>query len=258
MPVAGTCRVVCFSPKHNLTMAQMEKSDIIKIINTWTSEYVALASEGAEYIQIFENKGAIMGCSNPHPHGQIWATKHVPQEPAKELVQMRAYFEDKHSCLLCDYVKEELERKERVVYENTSFIVLVPYWALWPFEVLLLPKVHVSSLADLSEELKADFADAMSIMAIKYDNLFSCSFPYSMGLHQAPATPAQDQHIKNGTRMDVHLHVHFYPPLLRSATVKKFLVGYEMLGEPQRDLTPEQAAVRLRELPTVHYKNQKN
>lgn len=249
--ISGVCQVICYSPRHNSTMAQLSKKEVMDVINTWTEIYQKLAQDPTiAYVQLFENKGAAMGCSNPHPHGQVWATSFIPQEPAKEIDNMQVYYAKKGSCLLCDYVKQELEKKERIVYQNDTFVVLVPFWALWPFETLVLPKDHRTSLLDLSEAEKIDYADALLNITIRYDNLFKCLFPYSMGIHQSPVDSTPEF---NSQTMVCHLHVHFYPPLLRSATVKKFLVGFEMLGELQRDLTAEQAASKLSSLSTVHF-----
>ncbi|KAI8851835.1 galactose-1-phosphate uridylyltransferase [Chytridium lagenaria] len=247
-PVRGVCKVLCFSPNHGLTMPRMSIESITSVVEEWSKTQSEL--EEVEYIrnvQIFENKGAVMGCSNPHPHGQVWATEDLPEEPAKELVAQKSYHADNHTCLLCDYVKEELANATRIVCQNETFVCLVPYWALWPFETLVLPKAHVSKLTGLDETQKVGLADILKRITCRYDNLFLCSFPYSMGLHGAPKT--SDTSVHDYT----HFHLHFYPPLLRSASVKKFLVGFEMLGEPQRDLTAEQAADRLRGLSEVHY-----
>jgi UDPglucose--hexose-1-phosphate uridylyltransferase len=243
----GICRVVCFSPKHNLTLPEMDEKSIRKVIDTWEVQYRELgALEAVNYVQIFENKGAMMGCSNPHPHGQIWASEAIPEEPAKEVTAFSQWNKKNGTCLLCDYTKIELEKKVRIVCENGSFLFVVPFWALWPYEVLVLAKEHQSSLTGLSDTQKDDLADILKRLACRYDNLFETSFPYSMGIHQAP-TDGNDH-------SGFHFHLHFYPPLLRSATVKKFMVGYEMLAEPQRDLTAEQSAERLRGLSEVHYK----
>ncbi|KAL0084856.1 galactose-1-phosphate uridylyltransferase [Phycomyces blakesleeanus] len=246
--VRGECHVMCFSPRHDLTMAEMTNDEIHSVVNAWTESYKAMAEkECVSHVQIFENKGAAMGCSNPHPHGQMWCTDRIPEEPQTELNSLKAYA-DSHdgACMLCNYASRELADKERVVMENDSYVCVVPFWAVWPFETLVLPKVHVSSLPQMTDEQKTDLADILRRMTCRYDNLFECSFPYSMGIHQAPVRGEFDYS---------HLHIHFYPPLLRSATVRKFLVGFELLGEPQRDLTPEQAAARLRDLSETHYKH---
>ena len=217
--VRGRCKVVCFSPNHALSMAEMSASEIRAVIEAWVSEYTALGAEPhISHVQIFENKGAVMGCSNPHPHGQIWATEDVPEEPAKELDSLRAYREEHGgACLLCDYATLELQDRTRLVVENESFLCVVPFWAVWPFETMILSKAHAASLLDLGDTQRDDLADILSRLTVKYDNLFQVSFPYSMGIHQAPTDGSTDS--------PAHLHLHFYPPLLRSATVKKFLVG---------------------------------
>ncbi|CAO3600025.1 unnamed protein product [Absidia cylindrospora] len=238
-------------------MAEMTRDEVKLVVQEWTRSYKSIKQDRPwiRYVQIFENKGAAMGCSNPHPHGQMWCTESVPQEPQQELVAFHDY-QAKHGqdrCLLCDYVKRELAQPEkRVVMQNDSFVCLVPFWAVWPFEVMVLSKRHCTDLLDLAGaengKEQEDLADILRRIACRYDNLFECSFPYSMGIHQAPTHGDADQ-LKSA-----HLHLHFYPPLLRSATVRKFLVGFELLGEPQRDLTPEQAAQRLRDCSEIHYK----
>ncbi|GAA4367135.1 UDP-glucose--hexose-1-phosphate uridylyltransferase [Hymenobacter saemangeumensis] len=244
---SGRCRVICFSPRHDLTLPEMALADIRGVIDVWEAEYLRLGVDPhINYVQIFENKGTMMGCSNPHPHGQIWAQRTVPGEPAKETVQQLAYFEQHGRTLLTDYLEVELQEQKRIVFENAHFVVLVPFWAVWPFETLLLPRRAVASIEQLDDAEKDAFAEALQQLTIRYDNLFQMSFPYSAGLHQRP-TDGLPHH-------EWHLHMHFYPPLLRSATVRKFMVGYEMLGDPQRDITPEWAAEKLRGLPTVHYK----
>ena len=242
---SGTCRVICFSPRHDLTLAELPVPDIRTIVDVWAEQVEDL---GARYrwVQVFENRGAIMGSSNPHPHGQVWAGNALPNEPAKEERRQRVYFEAHHESMLVVYAALEAERGERVVVENEHWLAVVPYWALWPFEVLLMPHRHVLRLPELVEDERAALAQILKRLLIKYDNLFETSFPYSMGWHGAPTD--------DGDYVHWQLHAHFYPPLLRSATVKKFMVGYEMLGEAQRDLTAEQAAARLRDLPDVHYK----
>eukprot|EP01135_Chromosphaera_perkinsii_P006766 Nk52_evm14s578 gene=Nk52_evmTU14s578 len=242
----GTSRVVCFSPKHNLTIAEMENKDIKLVIDEWQKQFTELIGE-FKFVQIFENKGSVMGCSNPHPHGQIWATDTIPEEPTKELKAFDKWNKSKKSCLLCDYVQLELKKKERIVCENEHFVVLVPFWAYWPFETLVLPKKHMHDILEIKQDkVKEALADMLKQITCKYDNLFQCSFPYSMGIHQAPRE-------KGNAHKDFHMHFHFYPPLLRSASVKKFLVGYEMVGDLCRDITAEQAAERLRKLSTKHY-----
>ncbi len=243
----GICRVVNFSPRHDLTLAEMQESEIEEVITAWQNEFSSLGSHPKiNYVQIFENKGSIMGNSNPHPHGQIWAQESIPMEPQKELKQFKLYYLKNQRSLLSDYLKLELRMKERVVYENNSIVVLVPFWAVWPYETIVISKRKISNINALKETEKKDFANAISMLTIKYDNLFKTSFPYSSGLHQAPTDG------KNHSEW--HFHMHFYPPLLRSASIKKFMVGYEMLAEPQRDITPEYSAKVLRELSTTHYK----
>jgi UDPglucose--hexose-1-phosphate uridylyltransferase len=243
----GLCRVICFSPRHDLTLPRMDAANIRRVIDVWSEQYRELGEKDfINYVQIFENRGAMMGCSNPHPHGQIWSNQTVPMLPATEGIHQREYAQQKESCLLCDYVRLELERTERIIFENASFVALVPYWAVWPFETMLLPKRHVRDLTELSDSERADLADALKRMGIRFDNLFKTNFPYSMGLHQRPTDGRAHE--------EWHLHLHYYPPLLRSATVRKFMVGYEMLGNPQRDITAEQAATRLRECSEIHYR----
>ncbi|WP_299322401.1 UDP-glucose--hexose-1-phosphate uridylyltransferase [Parasphingopyxis sp.] len=244
-PVEGTCRVICYSPDHSKTFAELSRAAIRGIIDSWCAESAAL---GARYrwVQIFENKGAMMGCSNPHPHGQIWASGHIPDEPAIEDTHQRAYLADHGRALLADVAARESEIGERIVVETEGWIAIVPYWASWPFETLLLPKTDIRRMPDLADDARDDLARAMKELTTRYDNLFRCSFPYSMGWHGAPFTAAEDSHWR--------LHAHFYPPLLRSASVRKFMVGYEMMAEAQRDLTPERAAQMLRDVDGVHYR----
>lgn len=237
---SGVGRVLCFSPRHDLTLADMDRDGILSVIRLWQSEYQSLgARPGINHVQIFENKGDVMGCSNPHPHGQIWAQRSIPNEPAKELASMREYFSKTGSTLLGDYVAEECKRQERLVVQNADFVALVPFWAVWPFECMILPRRPRSNLLDLPDGELESLADIVGRLTATYDRLFAVPFPYSAGIHQAP------------TDGQVHdyctLHMHFYPPLLRSATVKKFMVGYEMLGEAQRDVTPESSAALLRD-----------
>jgi UDPglucose--hexose-1-phosphate uridylyltransferase len=244
---SGVGRVICFSPRHDLTLPEMSVTDIRRVVDVWTDEYRTLgARPDINYVQIFENKGQVMGCSNPHPHGQIWAQRTVPGEPAKETTQQLAYFEKNGRSLLSDYLAIEEREQERIVFANAHWVVLVPYWAIWPFETLVVPRRHVQDITQLTDDEKDALAEAVQQLTIRYDNLFQTSFPYSAGLHQRP-TDGQDHE-------SWHLHMHFYPPLLRSATVRKFMVGYELLANAQRDITPEYAAQRLRELPNVHYK----
>ena len=241
----GESRVICFSPDHSKTLPLLSVEEIVDVIKVWQQQLIELGQK-YQWVQIFENKGAAMGCSNPHPHGQIWANSFLPNEVAREDQSQRNYLQKQGSVLLADYAKRELALKERIVVETEHWLAVVPYWAVWPFETLLMPKTHIQRLTDLSETQREDLALALKKLTTKYDNLFETSFPYSMGFHAAPFNGEDNQHWQ--------LHAHFYPPLLRSATVRKFMVGYEMLGESQRDLTAEQAAARLRELSEVHYK----
>ena len=244
-PERGLCRVVCFHPDHSLTLAQMETRDIERVVETWVEQYRELgAKDWIRYVQIFENRGAMMGASNPHPHGQIWATEHIPNEPLAELQAQQAYYQTQHRCLLCDSVKLELEQAERIVCANEEFVALVPFWAVWPFETLVLSRRHAGSLTELDRAQQRGLADIFKRLTTRYDNLFGVSFPYTMGLHPAPTDGA--------SHPEWHFHAHFYPPLLRSATVRKFMVGFEMLGMPQRDITPESAAERLRDASETH------
>jgi galactose-1-phosphate uridylyltransferase (family 1) len=225
-----------------MTLAHMTADEIVPVVDTWAQETLEIGSRPEiGYVEVFENRGAMMGCSNPHPHGQIWATEHIPNIPAAELHRQNEYMQEKGSCLLCDYLALEKSKGERMVCENEHFAVVVPYWATWPFETLLLSKRHTESIPNLSREERVSLADIIRRTTTKYDHLFGISFPYSMGWHQAPTDGAEHK--------SWHLHAHFFPPLLRSATVKKFMVGFEMLAMPQRDITPESAAARLQELP---------
>ncbi len=243
----GLCRVICFSPRHDLTFPELDHASIENILATWTEQSTELGSKDfIKYVQVFENKGAVMGCSNPHPHSQLWGTEHIPNEPAKELERQKAYFNENGRTLLNDYLKEEHKRGERILFTNDHFTALVPYWAVWPFEILMIAHRNVGYLADLTPPEMGALAEIMKRVTTRYDNLFEISFPYSMGLHQAPF---DDQPHPEWT-----LHWHYYPPLLRSATVRKFMVGYEMLAMPQRDITPESAAERLRSLSDIHYR----
>lgn len=245
----GICKVVCFSPRHDLTIPEMDEASIRKVIDLWVEQFEELGGmDNINYVQIFENKGSIMGCSNPHPHGQIWSSYSIPVEPSKEAENQKAYYDNNNSSLLGDYLKVELRKNERILIENDHFVALVPFWAVWPFESMIISKRHVQNISQLTNEEKNAFANVYKRLTVMYDNLFEVSFPYSAGIHQSPTD--------NQEHPEWHLHMHFYPPLLRSATVKKFMVGYEMLGTPQRDITPEQSARRLTELPTVHYKMQ--
>jgi UDPglucose--hexose-1-phosphate uridylyltransferase len=248
MSARGTSRVICFSPDHSLSLPELSLTAIGQVIQTWISETAEL---GLTYtgVQIFENKGAMMGCSNPHPHGQIWATSYVPSEVQNEDEHQRAYFVKHQRAMLLDCAEREAEYGTRVVVKTEYWLAVVPFWATWPFEVLLLPRFAVQRITQLNAVQQADLALALKKLTSRYDNLFQCSFPYSMGWHGAPF----DDRATDGWQ----LHAHFYPPLLRSASVRKFMVGFEMLAEAQRDLTPEQAAERLRSVPDVHYREAK-
>jgi len=245
-PQAGRCRVVCFSPRHDLTLAVMDTAGIRAVVETWADEVERLSrDEGIRYVQVFENKGAAMGCSNPHPHGQVWASATVPHVPGRKLEMQRRYAGRTGRDLVGDYLSRELASGERVVCRNDAWVVVVPFWAVWPYETMIAPVRMVADLRDLSGDERGQLADIVRRLTAKYDNLFRCSFPYSMGWHGRP--------VGGGDYPGCRLHAVYFPPLLRSATVRKFLVGYEMTGEPQRDLTPEHAAERLRGLPDVHY-----
>ncbi len=245
-PEKGICKVICYSPRHDLTIARMKREQVRSIISAWQQEYKVLgATPGIKYVQIFENRGEIMGCSNPHPHGQIWANQTIPTIPAMETVAQQEHFSREKQCLLCRYIDREKAENRRILFENNAFIVLVPFWAVWPFETMILPKRHSSSLIDLSENEADDLATILIRLCTCYDNLFQVSFPYSMGIHQQPTDGLDNK--------EWHWHIHFFPPLLRSATVKKHMVGYEMLAMPQRDITPEAAVEQLLSLPGTHY-----
>ncbi|WP_439257272.1 galactose-1-phosphate uridylyltransferase [Lonepinella sp. BR2271] len=242
----GESRVICFSPDHSKTLPLLSVAEISQVIKVWQQQLMELGQK-YQWVQVFENKGAAMGCSNPHPHGQIWANSFLPNEVVREDQTQRRYLAAHHSPMLLDYAQRELQLKERIVVETEHWLAVVPYWAVWPFETLLMPKkAQIKRLTDLTAEQADDLALALKKLTTKYDNLFETSFPYSMGFHAAPFNGEPNDHWQ--------LHAHFYPPLLRSATVRKFMVGYEMLGESQRDLTAEQAATRLRELSEIHYK----
>lgn len=242
--VSGTCRVLCFSPRHDLTLALMAVEDIRRVVEMWISQTEELGQR-YRWVQVFENRGAVMGASNPHPHGQVWAQDHLPSTAAKEDQSQKTYFTEYGRALLVDTIEEEMSRGERTVLQNEDWLVVVPYWATWPYETLLLPKRLVQRLPELDGRQRQSLAEILKRLLTRYDNLFQTSFPYSMGWHGAPY----------GEEHPVHwqLHAHFYPPLLRSAEVRKFMVGYEMLAEAQRDLTPEQAAENLRALSDQHY-----
>jgi len=243
----GLCRVICFSPRHDWTLPVMPLPDIRRVVDVWAEQTTELGRlDYINHVQIFENNGAMMGASSPHPHCQVWVNEHVPTEPAKELHSLSAYLEEHGTCLLCDYVALELAAGERIVLQNEHFVALVPFWAVWPFETMVLARRHVGSLPDLTGPERDALADVIKRLTTRYDNLFEVSFPYSMGWHQSPTDGAD--------HAEAHLHSHYYPPLLRSATVRKFMVGYEMLGNPQRDLTAETAAERLRQMSEVLYR----
>ncbi|MBR9914233.1 MAG: UDP-glucose--hexose-1-phosphate uridylyltransferase, partial [Algicola sp.] len=238
---SGICKVICFSPDHSKSLAQLHVKDIEKVIVTWQNEFRLLGKEeGINYVQIFENKGAVMGCSNPHPHGQIWSQSTLPNEVSKKDIQQDTYYKDHQKTLLSDYLKQELKEKERVIFENRAFVVLVPFWAIWPYEAMIIPKRPQKNILEIPSEETILFAEAISVLTKIYDQLFKTAFPYSSGIHQAPTNGHSNEHW--------HWHMSFYPPLLRSATVKKFMVGYEMFASPQRDITAESAASTLRHL----------
>ncbi len=242
----GESRVICFSPDHSKTLPLLEVNEIVEVIKVWQEQLIELGQK-YQWVQIFENKGSIMGCSNPHPHGQIWAQKSIPVEVSKACKMQLEYFQKYNSVLLVDYLQKEIEKQERLVVENDSFVCLVPYWAVWPFETMILPRRHVQNISLLTDKEKTDFADIYKKITTKYDNMFNISFPYSAGIHQSPTDGQKYE--------EWQMHMHFYPPLLRSATVKKFMVGYEMMANAQRDITAEQSAERLRNLSLTHYKN---
>jgi UDPglucose--hexose-1-phosphate uridylyltransferase len=246
----GICKVICFSPNHALTLPLMSVDEILEIINLWTKEYTTLgALPEINHVQIFENKGALMGCSNPHPHGQIWAQHSIPEEVLKKQIHQKEHWTATGRSLLRDYLKLELEKGERIVLENEHFVALVPFWALWPYETMIIPKQQYQNISQLNALEQRALADILKGLTTRYDNLFEVSFPYSSGIHQAP-TDGQ-------AHPEWHFHLSFYPPLLRSAEVKKFMVGYEMFADPQRDITAEQAAATLRDLSEVHYLSSK-
>jgi UDPglucose--hexose-1-phosphate uridylyltransferase len=247
--VVGTSRVICFSPRHDLTLPLMELADIRRVVDVW-AEQISDLGQTYRWVQVFENKGEAMGASNPHPHGQVWASSFLPTLPAREDERQRDYYGAHGRPLLLDYVAEELDAQERLIVANEEWVALVPYWAVWPFEAMLLPRRAAARLPDLDSAQRDALADIAKRLTTRFDNLFETSFPYSMGWHGAPTGDLADDDPRPWT-----LHAHYYPPLLRSATVRKFMVGYEMLGEAQRDITPEQAAARLREQSEVHYRN---
>lgn len=243
-PVRGTCRVICYSARHDLTLPLMSAAEFSAVIGAWCAQTAELGLKYA-WVQLFQNQGEMMGASNPHPHGQVWALDDIPNEPLKEDIQQRTYFSSTEKILLLEYLNAELALRQRVVTQTAQWVVLVPFWAIWPFETLVLPKRHVLHLQDLTEEERLDLARVLKELTTRYDNLFESPFPYSMGWHEAPHRQGDNSHWQ--------LHAHFFPPLLRSASIRKFMVGYELLAEAQRDLTAEQAAQRLRNLPPIHY-----
>jgi UDPglucose--hexose-1-phosphate uridylyltransferase len=244
-PEAGRCRVLCFSPAHDLTLARMDVRALRGVVDAWAGEVESLAAAGFAYVQVFENKGAAMGCSNPHPHGQIWATRHVPSGPARRTSTQSRYFDAHGRDLLGDYLVRELAEGERLVCRNEHWAALVPFWAVWPFETMVLPLRRVGDLPGLAGEERDALADLLGRLVRRFDNLFRCPFPYSMAWHARPTD--------GGAHAYCRLHASFYPPLLRSATNRKFVVGYELAAEAQRDITPEEAAERLRALCDLHY-----
>lgn len=235
----GICKVICFSPDHSKSLAQMSLNAIEDVVRIWQDQYRELgAKENINYVQIFENKGAIMGCSNPHPHGQIWSQSTLPNEVEKKNKHQHKYYIENKRSLLKDYIEQELDEKDRIIFENESYIVLVPFWAIWPFEAMIVPKSVQRNILEMTPLQVSFFAEAISVLTKAFDKIFNCSFPYSSGIHQAPTNGKNNDHW--------HWHMSFYPPLLRSVTVKKFMVGYEMFGMPQRDITAEKAAELLR------------
>jgi UDPglucose--hexose-1-phosphate uridylyltransferase len=245
-PARGLCKVLCYHPDHSLTLARMTREEIRPVVDAWTQQYLEIGSlDWIQYVQIFENRGAMMGASNPHPHGQIWSTDFVPDEPAEETAAQSEHLDHTGRCLLCDYLGAEQGANERIIFENEHFTALVPWWAVWPFEVLLVSRRHLGAMPELTGEERDGLADALKRLTTRFDNLFETSFPYTMGFHQSPTD--------GEAHPEWHFHAHFYPPLLRSATVRKFMVGFEMLGMPQRDITPEEAAQRLRLCSEEHY-----
>ena len=238
---SGVCRVICFSPRHDLTLATMTAAEIEPVVRTWSSQFVELASRSdIHYVQVFENRGAMMGASNPHPHCQIWATRSVPEVPAKELAAQKEYFQKNSECLLCRYARLEEEQAARVICQNLEFVAMVPFWAVWPFEVMVCSRRHLSSFDQFTPGEVSGLSQILHQITATYDKVFDSPFPYSMGFHPAPSD--------GDTHPEWHFHAHFYPPLLRSAEIRKFMVGFEMLGTPQRDITPETAAERLKVL----------
>ena len=236
----GICKVICFSPDHSKSLADMSASEIQKVVFAWQREFTELgANPNINYVQIFENKGAVMGCSNPHPHGQIWSQSTLPNEVDKKNTQQLNYYNNNNTSLLGNYLAQELEKKERIIFENDGFVVLVPFWAIWPFEAMIVPKKQQANILEMTEEEALQYGEAIAVLTKAYDQIFNTSFPYSSGIHQAPTDGNANKHW--------HWHMSFYPPLLRSASVKKFMVGYEMFGTPQRDITAEQAVKMIKD-----------
>ncbi|PQV46261.1 UDPglucose--hexose-1-phosphate uridylyltransferase [Jejuia pallidilutea] len=237
----GICKVICFSPDHSKSLADMSPLEIQKVVYAWQDQYKELGSNPKiNYVQIFENKGAVMGCSNPHPHGQIWSQSTLPNEVYKKNTQQLNYFNKNSSSLLGDYLAQESENQERIIFENDGFVVLVPFWAIWPFEAMIVPKRHMANISEMTEAETLQYAEAIAVLTKAYDKIFNTSFPYSSGIHQSPTNGKENTHW--------HWHMSFYPPLLRSASVKKFMVGYEMFGSPQRDITAESAVKMIKAL----------
>ena len=243
----GVSRVICFSPDHSASLATLSEEQILKVVSVWQEQTLQLG-QTYRWVQLFENKGEIMGCSNPHPHGQVWAQNQMPSLVEKKHQALSNYFKKYGSNLLFDYATAEWDRQSRVVCHNSDWLVVVPHWAAWPFETLLLPRFHVERMPDLALSQRSNLANIVSQLLIRYDNLFNCSFPYSMGWHGAPFDKADHP--------EWTLHASFLPPLLRNAQIRKFMVGYELMAEPQRDITPELAAERLRQCPPIHYLDQ--
>lgn len=245
-PARGLCKVLCYHPDHSLTLARMRREEIRPVVDAWTKQYLEIGSlDWIRYVQIFENRGAMMGASNPHPHGQIWSTGFVPDEPAAETTAQREHLALTGCCLLCEYLAAEQAAGERIIFKNEHFAALTPWWAIWPFEVMLLSRRHLGAMPEFTSDERDGLADALKRLTTRFDNLFETSFPYTMGFHQTPTD--------SESHPEWHFHAHFYPPLLRSATVRKFMVGFEMLGMPQRDITPEDAAQRLRACSEEHF-----
>ncbi len=246
----GLCRVVCHSPRHDLSFPLLTHVEICAVIDTWASEYIEIGSrKNINYVLIFENRGEITGASSPHPHSQLWANKSIPNLAAVETLRQGEYANSRSSCMLCDYVKLELQMQSRMILRNDSFAALTPFWAVWPFEVMVLPLEHHADLGGLPRKARSDLADIVNRLSIRFDNLFCAPFPYSMGIHQRPTDGKEHE--------EWHFHVHFFPPLLRSMSVRKLMAGYEVLAMPQRDVTPEDGARKLRNCSDIHYTNQK-